>query len=291
MAIFNAGSINADFFYYLTDLPRRGETLTATSFERGLGGKGANQSIAALCAGADVTHIGAVGQDGVWAIEQLSSQGLNCDHVAVLDAPTGHAIINVEASGENSIVIFPGANRELTVEQIEQGLAGAGAGDFLLLQNEINLVTEAALIGQKKGLYIAYSAAPFVVADAVSVMPHVDLMILNEVEYEQLMAATSKVSIEMLPPELLVTKGARGADLIRSEQTVHVAAFAVKPVDTTGAGDCFAGYFCAGIDSGLTSEKAMKRAAAAAAIKVTRQGTSEVVPNSEEVEDFLANQD
>ncbi|MFY0693149.1 MAG: ribokinase [Paracoccaceae bacterium] len=290
MAIFNIGSINADFFYYLSALPRAGETLAAHAFERGLGGKGANQSIAALRAGAQVTHIGAVGEDGAWAVAQLSSEGLNCDHIRTQCAPTGHAVIYVEASGENSIVILPGANRALSQAQIERGLEDAKAGDLLLLQNETNLVAEAASAGQRKGLKVVYSAAPFVVADAVAVLPHVDLLILNAVEHAQLMDALPEVSRDNLPAEILITKGASGADLISAAGTSHVPAFAVDPVDTTGAGDCFAGYFCAGIDTGLTPHRALERASAAAAIKVTRPGTSEAFPDGAEVDAFLARQ-
>ena len=130
MTIYNLGSINADHIYGVEHLPSPGETLTATRFETGLGGKGINQSVAAALAGSDVVHIGAVGPDGGWAVDNISGHGVDTKYISRIDTPTGHAIINVDQSGENAIVIFSGANNCQSSEKIRDALKGAGLVTF-----------------------------------------------------------------------------------------------------------------------------------------------------------------
>ena len=112
MTIFNLGSINADHVYCVPHLPGPGETLAATSMQTGLGGKGANMSVAAARAGSHVAQIGAVGRDGLWAKNRLLEYGVDTRHIAELDVPTGHAIITVDDAGENAITLFSGANHQ-----------------------------------------------------------------------------------------------------------------------------------------------------------------------------------
>jgi ribokinase len=128
MTLFNLGSINIDHVYRLTHLPRAGETLAAHSHAMGLGGKGANQTVAALRAGARVVHIGAIGQGDTWTEAALAAQGVALDAVARVDAVTGHAIIAVDAQGENQIIIHPGANRAQDGGLIARVLGRAGPG-------------------------------------------------------------------------------------------------------------------------------------------------------------------
>ena len=118
MTIYNLGSINADHIYSVEHLPSPGETLSASSFVIGLGGKGINQSVAAALAGSNVVHIGAVGPDGGWAIDQISGYGIDAQYINKVDTPTGHAIVNVDRSGENAIVLFSGANSHQSIDQI-----------------------------------------------------------------------------------------------------------------------------------------------------------------------------
>lgn len=283
MAIFTVGSINADFFYYVDHLPAPGETLAAHGYVRGLGGKGANQSIAAALAGSDVTHIGAVGADGVWAIEAMAARGVTVDKIRTSETATGNAMIVVDANGENIITLYPGANTGLGPDELG-ALSGAQPGDILLLQNEVNLSAEAAKAASARGLKVLYSAAPFEVAAVEAVLPHIDMLLLNAVEHAQLTETLGAVSV----PEVLITKGSDGADLISAEAVIHVEAVAVEPVDTTGAGDCFAGYFAAGLDQGLGAKAALELAAKAAGLKVTRRGTSDAFPSRAEVNAFKA---
>ena len=289
MTIFNLGSINADHFYRLDHLPAPGETLAAMAYDRGLGGKGANQSVAAARAGARVVHIGATGADGGWMRAELAADGVDCRHVANLPGASGHAIITVDRHGENAIVLFPGANRAVPEAVLQAAFNEAAPGDYLLMQNETSLQTRAVALARQKGMFVAYSAAPFEAEAVRAVLPHLDLLLLNAVEAAQLCAALG-TALEALPVKAVcVTHGAKGAvwhDL--AARTEHwQAAFPVTPVDTTAAGDTFAGYLVAGLAEGMAPRQAMQLAAAASAVKVTRAGTAAAIPLRAEVDAFL----
>jgi len=289
MTIYNLGSINADHFYQVPHLPQPGETLAADAFSTGLGGKGINQSVAAALAGSKVVHIGAVGPDGQWAVDLIAGFGIETQHIQRVETPTGHAIINVDTGGENAIVIYSGANNCQSVAQIEQILARAEKGDILLLQNETTLQAEAAKIAHDRGLKVIYSAAPFSVEAVRNVMEYVTILMMNQIESEQLCAGL-ETDLALLPvPEIIVTKGSNGAMWLQPEtgKTSYTPSFPVKPVDTTAAGDTFAGYVAAGLDQGMNVQDAMRRASAAAALKVTRKGTADVIPSADEVDNFL----
>lgn len=289
MTIFNLGSINADHFYRLPHLTQPGETLAATAYDRGLGGKGANQSVAAARAGAVVRHIGATGADGAWMRTELAAAGVDCAHVAAVDLASGHAIIMVDAAGENSIVLFPGANRAVPLTVLEGALATAQAGDWLLLQNETSAQLEAVALAKARGVKIAYSAAPFEAEAVRKILADLDLLLLNAVEAAQLCEALG-TTLDALPVKAVcVTHGARGAvwhDLA-GKTAQEQPAFKVTPVDTTAAGDTFAGYLVAGLAEGMSPPEALRLAAAASALKVTRAGTAAAIPTRAEVDAFL----
>lgn len=287
--IYNLGSINADHVYRLEHLPRPGETLAAQSYALGLGGKGANQSVAIARSGAQVRHIGAVGADGRWMVERLEAAGVDCAHIAEIEGASGHAIITVDTAGENSIVIHAGANREIAESHVKQALAGAGAGDALILQNETGLQVESARLAQEQGLFVIYSAAPFDAEATRAVLPYVSLLIVNEVEAAQLCSALGATLGELDVENVLVTLGAKGAvwhDTARGHE-IRVEGFPVEAVDTTGAGDTYAGYLVAGLSEGLAVDEAMRVAAAAAALKVTKPGAADAIPTGAEVAVFL----
>lgn len=289
MTIFNLGSINADHFYRLPHLTLAGETLAATSYDRGLGGKGANQSVAAARAGAVVRHIGATGADGAWMRAELAADGVDCAHVAEVEVASGHAIIMVDASGENSIVLFPGANRAVPLTAVEAALAGAAADDWMLMQNETSAQLEAVALAKARGVKVAYSAAPFEAEAVRKVLADLDLLLLNAVEAAQLCEALG-TTLDALPVKAVcVTHGAKGAvwhDLA-GKTVQEQPAFKVTPVDTTAAGDTFAGYLVAGLAEGMMPPQALRLAAGASALKVTRAGTAAAIPTRAEVDVFL----
>ncbi len=289
MAIWNLGSINADMVYSVPHLPAAGETLAAQDLARFLGGKGANMSVAAARAAAHVRHVGAVGRDGTWAVDRLMEYGVDTRHIAVIDVPTGHAIIAVEPGGENQILLYPGANRALSIDLLTAALSAARPGDTLVFQNETNLQLEAAGLGRELDLRVVYAAAPFEAEAVQAVLPHLDLLILNAVEAEQLQKETG-LSPDALPvAEVIVTLGAEGARYFEtgSGQSQHFPAHKVTAVDTTGAGDTFTGYVIAGLDRGLPMPQAIAQAMRAAAIMVTRHGTADVIPDLKDVQDTV----
>ncbi len=282
------GSINVDLFYDVPHIPAPGETLAATGHSSGLGGKGANQSVAAARAGANVQHIGAIGSNTPWVLDRLKAFGVGTDHIAVTEHPTGQAIINVASDGENAIVLLSGANGELTSEAIESALANAAPGDILLMQNETNMQPETARHAKGLGLRIFYSAAPFEAAAVKAVLPMIDTLLLNEVEAEQLQKSLDQSLLSLEVPHIVVTLGAEGARWIdtASQHSFDVPAMPVTPVDTTGAGDTFAGYLSAGLAHGNTPREAMVYASRAAALKVTKKGTADAIPSHSEVDAF-----
>ncbi len=284
MTIYNLGSINVDHVYRLAHLPGPGETLAASEYAAGLGGKGANQSVAAALAGARVVHLGAVGPGAESVLADMKARGVETGHVAQVPAATGHAVVLVDAAGENSIVIHPGANVMQSPAGIAASLEAARPGDILLLQNETSHQQEAAELARQRDLRVIYSAAPFDLAAVRAVLPLVSVLIVNAVEAAQLEAALG-LSIDALPvPVVVVTRGPDGAEWrARGAPPLVVPAFPADPVDTTGAGDCFAGNLAAALDAGLGAPEAMRRAAAAAAIQVTRHGASSAMPSRAEV--------
>lgn len=288
MAVWNLGSINADMVYSVPHLPTAGETLAADDLTRFLGGKGANMSVAAARAGAHVRHIGAVGSDGAWAVERMMEYGVDTRYVEQVTTATGHAIIAVDHAGENQIILFPGANHAISQDQIRAALTEAQTRDILLLQNETNAQADTAALGAQMGLRVCYAAAPFDAQAVQSVLPHLDFLILNEVEAEQLRRAT-KLRPEDLPVrDVIVTLGADGAQYFETNtgQNQIFPAIPVTPVDTTGAGDTFTGYVLAGLDRGMPMPQAIMQATRAAAIMVTRHGTADVIPDLKDVQDM-----
>ncbi|SNS10231.1 ribokinase [Antarctobacter heliothermus] len=288
MTIFNLGSINADLFYRVPHLPGPGETLAARSFQRGLGGKGANMSVAAARGAARCVHIGAVGADGVWAVDRLTEYGVYTQHILTVSQDTGNALIAIDDAGENNIILYPGANQAIPIDHIAAALQDAESSDVFLTQNETNGQREAAEIASAKGMRVAYAAAPFDPVAVQAVLPLLDILFLNEVEARQLQEATGTASEALPVRDVIVTLGGDGARWHNTDtgETLIFDAIKVSPVDTTGAGDTFTGYVLAGLDRGMPMAQAIEQAMVAGAIMVTRQGTADVIPDLRDVRDF-----
>lgn len=288
MTIFNLGSINIDLIYRVTHFPAPGETMTTLEHERMLGGKGANQSIALARAGADIHHIGATNAEDGWLRAEMAGAGVDITGVQDSNLATGHAIVTVSADGENQIMLYPGANHDIDLARAGDGLAEAGPGDWALLQNETNGAGEFVAAARERGMKIAYSAAPFDAAVTASLLPQTDLLVVNEGEAAALSDMLAKPAAEAGIPHLVVTRGGAGADYTGIDGTLHSPAFAVTPVDTTGAGDCFFGFLLAAMAAGKPVKTALREASAAAAIQVTRPGAAAAIPDRATLDDFLA---
>ncbi len=272
MKVIDFGSLNIDLVYHVHAFARPGETITAASFDRFAGGKGLNQSVALARAGAPVLHAGVVGTDGAFLLEVLRESGVDTSAVSVDPAvPTGHAVIQVADSGENLIVLYPGANHCVTPELAERVLAPGEPGDILLLQNEISAIPDIMRAAAKRGMRIFFNPAPMTAEVASYPLELVDTLIVNETEWEALAGRRLPSTLNILK-----TLGARGAVY---NDTVRVAAHPVdRVVDTTGAGDTFIGYFIAERLRGAEIAEAMETASAASAWCIRRPGAAPSIP-------------
>ena len=284
MDIYNLGSVNIDRVYSLDHIVAPGETVSASALHEVPGGKGFNQSVALARAGARVHHIGAIGPDGAHLAAMLRETGADTAALASVAEPTGHAIIQVDREGRNSIVVFAAANGAITPEAVRAALADAKPGDVLLCQNETSSVAEAMREAKARGMRIVFNPSPF--NDKIASLPLdlVDQFIVNETE-EAGLAALGGVTAGAAR---VVTRGADGCESFApGRDPVRADAFRVKAVDTTAAGDTFTGYYLASVAAGATEAEALRRASAAAAISVTRLGAAPSVPTAEEVDAFL----
>ena len=298
MTIYNFGSINLDHLYQLDHFVRPGETMASNSYQCLLGGKGANQSVALAKAGARVKHVGAIHHSDQTIIDQLESLGVDTGLIKQIDVPTGHAIIQLNKEAENSSILYQGANHALTEEQVDQVLAQAVVGDWVLLQNETNLIEYTMRKAQEYGVKVAFNPAPMDAELTKGVLDFVDLLIVNEVEAMDLIdASTIDDAITAFPkayPELavLMTLGKAGVCYFdgknNGEERLSVSAFSVDAVDTTAAGDTFIGFCLSSLMNGEGMTQAITRACAASAICVTRLGAASSIPTQDEVTAFLA---
>ena len=287
MTVFNLGSINIDRVYALDHIVASGETESASSLAEHPGGKGFNQSVALARAGAAVRHIGAVGNDGAGLVEMLRDTGADVSGIDVVAQPTGHAIIQVDRNGRNSIIVFAAANGALSPDAVRKALASAVPGDVLLCQNETSAVADAIRCAKEHGMRVVFNPSPFDGRIAALPLELVDLFLVNETEEAGLLelggaaAAAARV----------VTRGEQGCETrFPGQAPVRAAAFHVKAADTTAAGDTFTGFYLAAKAQGLDEAAALRRACAAAAISVTRPGAAPSIPTAAEVDAFLAAQ-
>lgn len=295
MKILSFGSLNIDHTYQLEHFVQKGETISAHQLQNFSGGKGLNQSIALARAGASVIHAGAIGEDGRFLLEEMEKSGVSISLVQVLkEIPTGHAIIQIDKTGDNCILLFGGANRQITTSYVDQVLLQFEAGDFLVLQNEINQIPYIVKEARKKGMKIVLNPSPMDEKIFEIPLDDVDLFILNEIEALQLVGEkdlSGEVLIKRLQEkykdaEIVLTLGEKGSIYSGNGMTCKQEAMKVKTVDTTAAGDTFTGYFLAGIAEGLTVKDAMKQATVSAAIAVGRKGASPSIPYKKEVSEF-----
>lgn len=293
MRILNFGSINIDLVYRVDHFVRPGETIAARSFGRFPGGKGFNQSTALARAGADVCHFGKIGSDGLWLRDALAADGADVSRLDALDeAPTGHAVIQVDDSGQNCIVIEGGANRRFSTDDIRKALDGFGDGDMVLVQNETALVPDMIAMASAKGMAVAFNPAPMTAEVAGYPLEKVDLFFVNETEAAGLAGGGADSPSSMLDAlghrfpkaTVVLTLGAHGA--VAREPggaDVFVAARRVVAVDTTAAGDTFIGYFLAERQCNAPLVQAMELATAASAWCVAHEGAAPSIPRMGEL--------
>jgi ribokinase len=289
------GSINVDLVCRVARAPHPGETVRGADYVLIPGGKGANQALAARRAGATVRLIGTIGDDDVGkvALSELTPSGIDLSGVARRHGTTGVAIITVDDTGENTIVLSPGANAATHAGQVPAGVFGPG--DTLLLQMEVPFEENLAVARRAAaaGARVVLSVAPFLPLSLEQVAD-VSILIVNEHEAADfarslgLSGGAAEPTVLALAQKLsrtvIATLGPAGAVAAGREGVVGVPALSIVPVDTTGAGDTFAGVLAAYLDEGADMRTAMLHAAAAGSLACTKPGAQPSFPLRAEIE-------
>lgn len=289
MRILNFGSCNIDYVYTLDHIVQPGETEPGERLEIFPGGKGLNQSIAIARAGVKVCHAGCLGNDAEMLLDILRDSGVDTSCIKSVNAKNGHAIIQVNAQGENAIFLYPGSNRMITPDFVDTVLKNFESGDLLLLQNEINNIEDIIEKAYEKGMRIVLNPSPINETIGRIDFHKITYLILNEIEGREVSGRTHPEEIlsyfRQTYPELrvMLTLGGKGCVYMDRQTTHYQPVFETDVADTTAAGDTFTGYFIAGIAKGERLEKILKTASCASAIAVSRKGAASSIPASGEV--------
>ena len=294
------GSLNADLVVRAPRFPQPGETISGDDLKIIPGGKGANQAVAAARQGASTAMVGRVGNDsfGPELINNLKQNSVDTSHVQTdLEAATGTAIIVVDANGQNSIVLSPGGNGQVTTTDVD----AVSFSDFklLLLQLEIPLeaVTAAARRAKENGLRVLLNPAPArPLPDELLSLPDFlvpnesELSLLTDLQVNDLPSAerAAKTLLERGNQTVIVTLGANGALIVSKDLTKHIPAYKVDVVDTTAAGDGFIGGFASALLQDKPLEEAVRYGCACGALAATKFGAQPSLPNKEDVQSFLS---
>lgn len=290
--VLNFGSINIDHVYTVKHFVRPGETQICKTYQRFAGGKGLNQSIALAQAGSAVYHAGKVGHEDLWLKALMDKKGVDTRYVVHHSGPSGHAVIQVNDDGENTIVIVGGANQHISVDEIEQSLEQFDQGDCLLIQNETNAVPQIMQSAHAQGLTIVFNPAPMTLDVLHYPLELVDILLVNETEAQTLTGEIEPQKIYSFinrrypQMAMVLTLGHRGAYYFNSRICLHQPAQHVQVLDSTGAGDTFIGYFLAELINTKDPKIALKCASRAAALCITRAGAAESIPTRDELSAF-----
>ncbi len=297
------GSSNTDMIIKVPRIPKAGEIILGGKFSTAAGGKGANQAVAAVRAGGNVTFIGRVGDDifGEQAIKGLEKEGINVDFVIKdKEAPSGIAEILVAEEGGNSIAVASGANQNLSVYDVIAAKKAILESDILLMQLEIPLKTieYAAKLAYDNGIKVILNPTPGQ-ALPISILKTVSILTPNESEAEMLTGIkiedesaaedAGKILMSKGVNKVIITIGKKGALILDSSGSDLVGGFKVNAIDTTVAGDVFNGALAVAIAEKTNIWEAVKFSNAAAALSVTKLGAQSSVPNRKDILEFLQN--
>lgn len=291
------GSLNIDRTYRVESLVKPKETIAALAYESFCGGKGFNQAIALSRAGSEVYFAGVIGHDGTPFIEALNKDNIKTELIKQSENSNGHAVIQVDEEGQNSITIVSGSNAEITEAYIDEVLAHFKAGDLIVLQNEITCVDYAIRRAKERGLFVAFNPSPMNDSIKACDLSLVDYLVVNEIEGASLCGSEEPAEIlrrlhKSYPnTSVLLTMGENGSIYMdKSGARYAERAILCEAVDTTAAGDTFTGYFLDGIFKEMDPAEALLVAAIASGISVTRKGASPSIPTFDEVRLFSETQ-
>lgn len=285
------GSLNIDRTYQVPHFVLPGETLMSEKMELFCGGKGFNQAIAFARAGEKMSFAGAVGADGDLLVQGLEQDGISLEYLRRVNGASGHAVIQVDPQGQNCIIILPGANGGISKEYIDETLSHFGAGDFIMLQNEISNIDYLITQAKNRGMIVGFNPSPWNEKALDCDYSLVDYLLVNEVEGAAVAGSDQPDEILTLihsrypNMNVLLTLGSSGSIYMdrtgkRTVGTIHK----VDAVDTTAAGDTFTGYFLSDLLNGSSPERSLAIAAIASGISVSRKGASASIPYRDEVE-------
>jgi len=287
LKILNFGSLNLDYVYSVDHIVLPGETISSKNLEVFCGGKGLNQSIALARAGVEVYHAGSIGADGQPLLDMCKENGVDTTYIRTVDDRSGNAIIQVDRTGQNSIILFGGANQRNDFSYIDHVLSHFTAGDWILLQNEVNELSYMIDAAAKKQMIIALNPSPYnKIIDSCN-LENVCLFIMNEIEGEMLTGKTNPVEIitamytKYPKANTVLTVGENGAYYYDGDKTHYREAEKAVVVDTTAAGDTFTGYFIAELTR--KSKNALETANLAASISVSKKGAASSIPRKDEL--------
>ena len=290
--ILDFGSLNIDYTYDVSHIVVPGETLAARGRSIYPGGKGLNQAVALARAGAEVWLAGLVGPEGDVLLDVCRESGVNTELVGRTEVPSGHTVIQVDEEGQNAILLYGGANREVGEAFADEVLSHFDEGDCLVLQNEISSLGHIVDAAHARGLEVVLNPSPFDEhLDEVD-LSKVSLFLINEVEGEQVAGASTEpgrildAMAERFPHAATVlTLGPDGSiyQAPGGGERIFQRAYEVEAVDTTGAGDTFTGYFVAARSAGRPVAEALDLASRASALAVTRAGAVPSIPTIDEV--------
>ncbi len=284
------GSLNIDRTYTVPRFTSAGETLHAANMELFCGGKGFNQAVALARAGKRVHFAGAVGADGGILLDGLGADGIDAHHVRRTGGASGHAVIQVDPHGQNSILVLAGANGSITRAEVDAVLADFDAGDLIVLQNEISNVDYILRQAAEKGMVVALNPSPCDGQILHADLSDVSYLLLNETEGSILTGCTADSEIldalhaRYPRTNTVLTLGARGACFCGADgRRYSCGIYPTAVVDTTAAGDTFTGYFLARITGVGDPLQALEEASVASGIAVSRKGASPSIPFWSEV--------
>ena len=292
MKILNFGSLNLDYTYQVSHIVREGETILAKEVGLNLGGKGFNQSVALARAGIACYHAGLVGEEGLDFYDACETYGIKTDYMKTVTGRCGHTIIQVDEKGQNSIVLFGGANQKNSKEYVDEVLKNFDTGDIILLQNEINELPYLIDQAFAKGMTIVLNPSPYDERLEECDLGKISVFLLNETEGQQMTGMTTPATIisamaaSYSNAKVVLTLGEGGSIYHHGDEELYQPAFKVDAVDTTAAGDTFTGYFVAGLIKKLPMREVLINSSKAAALAVTKQGAASSIPFMSEVELF-----
>lgn len=286
--ILNYGSLNLDYVYSVPHFVTAGETLSSYNMEVICGGKGLNQSVALARAGAEVFHAGKIGCNGNILKEMLEKNNVDTAYLLTDEKENGHAIIQVDKTGQNCILLFSGSNGKIEKNEVDETLKNFNKGDYIVLQNEISNIPYIIEKAHEKGLFVVLNPSP--ITDDILSYPldKVSLLILNEVEGKALTNEEDpqKIIDALLNKykgiKVLLSLGTKGSIYADDSKRIKVGIFKAKAVDTTAAGDTMLGFFTALISMGTDEKEALILATKASAVAVSRKGASPSIPTLEE---------